>query len=102
MERYLIFAGFDYYPKGGMKDYFRSASSIDEAREVIKITLTENVLASNCGFDIPTPANWAHAYDTQTMEIVLDSTEFNGVSSYNDFKLEVGEFGSFHGGIRSD
>ena len=102
MERYLIFAGFSCYPKGGMKDYFRSASSIGEAREVIKIALTEGVLTSNCGFDIPTPANWAHAYDAETMEIVLDSTEFNSVSSYNDFKLEVGEFGSFHGGIRSD
>ena len=113
MERYLIFAGFDYYPRGGMKDYFRSASSINEAVAIIDLALTENVILSNCGFDILVKADWAHAYDTESMEIVIDLkksqvhsiaqlADYKPVSDYKDHQLETGEFGSFDGGIRSD
>ena len=88
MERYLIFAGFDFYPKGGMKDYFRSASSIEEAYEVVRIALTDKVILDQSGFDVLVPAEWAHAYDTEMMKVVVDSEkrDLNDYGQVTDYK----------------
>lgn len=33
MKRYMLFAGWDYYPSGGMRDFVGSYDTFDEARE---------------------------------------------------------------------
>ena len=50
MKRYLIFAGDQYYPRGGMRDCIGSADTYEEAQTLLK----EHEYA---------PFDWHHTFD---------------------------------------
>ena len=49
MKRYLLFAGYDYYPSGGMGDFKNDFDTIDEAMQYAKANKDD----------------WQHIYDQQ-------------------------------------
>jgi len=53
MKRFLLFAGDTYYPKGGINDFVKDFTSLNEAKEAAKGF-------SNDSFE------WYHIYDTKT------------------------------------
>ena len=62
MKRYILFAGKNYYPNGGMHDF---VDSFDTATEAAK--------KYNNGAD--RIYQWYHIYDTQKSSIIFDSEE---------------------------
>ena len=65
MKRYLLFMGEIYYPTGGMKDYFWSFDSIEEAKECFNYRYK----CSN-EIDIMPTIDWGHIFDTQELKII--------------------------------
>lgn len=64
LKRFLAFAGDDYYPRGGFKDFFDSFSSLEEAKK----SITQE---QNCRFgDEWKLLVWAQIFDTETQKIV--------------------------------
>lgn len=61
-ERFLVFAGDQYYPYGGYWDYRGGFASID---------LAKNHLLAHRGYD------WWHVVDSETQQIVLDSSDID-------------------------
>lgn len=59
-ERYLVFAGYYYYPSGGWDDFVDFAESID-----IGIQKARNVDYND----------WWHIVDSETMEVVRRSSD---------------------------
>jgi hypothetical protein len=57
MKQYLVFAGSDYYPSGGWKDFKGSFDSIDEAKKFLN---TEELRSYD----------WWQIVDTTTQEVV--------------------------------
>lgn len=58
MKRYMLFAGDNYYPLGGMEDFVDSFDTIEET------------------FNHPRSSNergWFHIYDLELQEIVKDN-----------------------------
>lgn len=53
-KRYIVFAGYNYYPGGGMEDCILTTDDMEEARKAG---------AADRG-------DWAHVYDTQTGETI--------------------------------
>lgn len=68
MNRYLIFAGPNYYPRGGAEDLKDDRADLDAAKEYADHCVTPRVAFSGYG-----EYDWAHVYDTQTQEIVYDN-----------------------------
>lgn len=56
MKKYLIFAGHNFYPNGGVSDFKTDASSVEEARDYLA--------NSDERF------NWYQIVDKDTMKIV--------------------------------
>lgn len=56
--RYLIFAGWDCYPSGGMCDYFGAAQTLEDAIKVCDDAIDVDM------FD------WAHVFDKDAGRIV--------------------------------
>ena len=56
MKKFLLFAGDEYYPRGGFYDFRMSFNSISEAKD--------HMLKNNESFD------WWHIIDSTTMEVV--------------------------------
>ena len=61
-KRYLLFAGIDCYPCGGMDDLEGDYNSIVQAVEVY---LKKHIYSYD----------WGHVYDTKLGEVVWDSTD---------------------------
>ena len=59
VKRFVVFAGFQYYPGGGWEDFIGSCDTLEEARELRRATLEENYQYS-----------WSHIVDLQTGEVV--------------------------------
>jgi hypothetical protein len=80
MKRYLLFLGWDYYPSGGWGDFvgdyddpneaFNDASKGDEG---LLVEGERGSQAQEWGFKIR--SGWRHVVDTETKEIVIDSTD---------------------------
>ncbi len=70
MKRYLLFAGNDYYPNGGAKDFFGSFDLPEEAILYLNKMQSEGLgpfcYGARLGRDHCT---WAHIWDSQTLEI---------------------------------
>lgn len=60
MKRFLIFAGENYYPRGGWRDYAGQADTLEEA--LLKVSHRRNVW------------DWFHIFDTEANEIVESSS----------------------------
>lgn len=58
MKRFMLFAGFDYYPSGGWNDSIASFGNVEDAQK----HYAEHSLASEWG--------WSHVADLETGEIV--------------------------------
>lgn len=57
MRNYLVFRGLNYYPKGGMDDFYRSFDSLHLAIQYYnKYTMNES--------------KWAHVYSLKDKKIV--------------------------------
>ena len=59
MKRYLLFAGYDYYPSGGMDDFKNDFDTIDEAIQYAKANKDD----------------WQHIYDQQERKEVWNNYE---------------------------
>ena len=57
MKQYLVFAGSDYYPSGGWKDFKGSFDSIDEAKKFLNTKELRSY-------------DWFEIVDTIKMEVV--------------------------------
>jgi hypothetical protein len=60
MKRFLLFAGYTYYPSGGMEDLIGDFQTPEGARDKLVEVLEKG------GVD------WAHIYDTETMAMVYE------------------------------
>lgn len=69
---FLIFAGYDYYPRGGWNDFIGSFSTLQEAEEAAK-----NVMAVSCGetFD----KDWLHIVSLEMNRIVVKAYKYYNV-----------------------
>lgn len=66
MKPYLLFAGHNYYPRGGAEDFRAFGDSIEELQELY----TKSADAwSRLEGSYPNP--WGQIVETSTMEIVL-------------------------------
>ena len=59
MKRYIVFAGFDYYPGGGWDDFAGSFDTLSEAQAA----------------GIADHGDWFQILDTQTWELVNEPTK---------------------------
>ena len=59
VKRYLVFAGYDYYPSGGWNDYVASFDDLNMARDTAKGMVIE----------------WAHIIDITTGKKVYEYTK---------------------------
>lgn len=57
MKRYLVFAGYSYYPSGGANDFVLATDDLEEARD-------KRIKNEEEGFD------WSHIFDNETLEIL--------------------------------
>lgn len=62
MKRFMLFAGENYYPCGGMEDFKGSFDTYEEAEEYVN-TKNKGVQMDGWGWD------WAHVYDTETQKV---------------------------------
>lgn len=58
MKRFLLFAGSDYYPSGGWKDFQKDFDTLEEAN---------NYIGQNYN------ADWFHLIDSKHMEVVRET-----------------------------
>lgn len=63
MNRYLVFVGSDYYPRGGIKDFVGDFPSKEQAIEVAVFTATQEGTY---------PYAWAHIYDLVKNKIIQE------------------------------
>jgi hypothetical protein len=61
--RFMLFAGDNYYPRGGMNDCKRSDSDLDSLVDYARVEFTQE---KDC---------WWHVYDVEVMEIVAADLE---------------------------
>jgi len=74
---FLVFAGYDYYPKGGWEDFVGSYSTLWEAEEAAKkvIAISEEEV-----FD----KDWLHIVSLEKNEIVVKANKDYNVKSCCD------------------
>ena len=68
MKNYLLFAGEDYYPDGGFKDFLGDFDSIDDA----KLFLETNPKTNPTGLSI----DWWHIFSLKDARIVEADKSF--------------------------
>lgn len=64
MKRYLLFAGDNYYPAGGMSDFKKDFDTISDAKEYMKILQSEKYAP-----------DWVEVYDLLDKKEVISSYE---------------------------
>lgn len=62
--RYLLFAGHDYYPDGGIDDLRHQADTIDELKQYFKDNHRD---ISGHSYT----SNWGHIVDAETFKVAL-------------------------------
>lgn len=72
LDRYLLFAGEDYYPEGGWRDFQSSHETIEEAKKAFSIFEYRD--------------EWGHIFDLITKEIVV--TFWRGKTKEGDHSTE--------------
>jgi hypothetical protein len=79
MKRYLLFIYAQYYPEGGMKDFFSSYETIELAKQAYELQLLKYYESVKLGYDSKLEyLNYEkehflyHIFDTKTMEIVKE------------------------------
>jgi len=63
MKKLHVFAGSDYYPLGGLKDYIGSVDELDQVDELIK---------SNREYFEFDRVNWVQVVEASTMKIISE------------------------------
>jgi hypothetical protein len=64
MKRFLLFAGYDYYPHGGWNDFKGAFDTIEEAQ-----TAFTKFIQEDSGF------TWGHILDTSKVKVILQADE---------------------------
>jgi hypothetical protein len=59
MKRFLVFKGDNYYPQGGMNDFYLDCDTLEES--ILTVTLCDD-------YD-----TWIHIYDTESRTIVWEN-----------------------------
>jgi len=77
MNRYLVFAGADYYPIGGFDDF---VAGFRELQYAMKFIETIHETGKN-----KEPAEWCHIIDTHLMEVLV---RFERECNFADGKVE--------------
>lgn len=77
MKKYLLFAGSDYYPEGGMKDYRFSHDTIEECEYFF---FNDKELLANFS------DNWGQIVEYSSMKVVklLGSIEYHEKDHINE------------------
>lgn len=61
MKKFLVFAGYAYYPAGGWDDFVGDADSLEEAKTLARDTVSK----------YETSKPWWHVADTEAKQVVL-------------------------------
>ena len=82
-HRYLIFAGFQYYPEGGWEDYYDGTNSLDDAKDIYyKVLEKSSNLIPDEDYDWEKNPkgyyDWIHVVDTANDTIILNSWSTHG------------------------
>lgn len=67
MSRFILFAGNDYYPDGGMEDFYGLFDTVDDAIDFVKKDIGD---VFHCGYN---HGAWFHIVDRETLSVVFDS-----------------------------
>ncbi len=67
MKRYALFAGFDYYPRGGAKDFVAFGKSVEECR----LEYLSPLRFIDNGSGSKEPWGWGQIVELSTMAVVL-------------------------------
>ena len=94
MKRYLIFAGSDHYPSGGMQDLIGTTGTVEESKELAR---KERLKYYNEYTDQTEEEylkwewemNWAHIYDTKEERIILEIG--SGVTEWQEIVKNIKE-----------
>lgn len=76
MKRYLLFAGYAYYPGGGMHDFYSSHDTAEDAKNAAMPLMLE----SDGEF------SWWHVFDRETGQIVSGDGYSCSVSGSPDIR----------------
>lgn len=87
MKRYLLFAGDNYYPSGGMYDFVFSSDDINSLKAIVlkvNYSFVNNIKTYDVvgpyktlninGKEMGCSGAWAHIYDTSEMKIIWETT----------------------------
>lgn len=61
-KRYMIFGGYNYYPRGGIGDFLGSVESIEEISASYSRKFTDGYILTFNGSDHT--VDWFHVFDT--------------------------------------
>ncbi len=61
-KKYMIFSGIEFYPKGGIKDFYGYISNLDDIEKEIE--------------DSDEDFHWCHIVDSKNLEIVKIGMEY--------------------------
>jgi hypothetical protein len=68
MKRFLLFAGENYYPSGGMEDFINSFDSEQEAKD----WYNKNQIAAKSNPDLE-EYEWLHIWDCTESKIIYEN-----------------------------
>jgi hypothetical protein len=69
MKRFLVFAGDDYYPSGGWKDFHSDHDTLKEAADVVNARHVEDWCKDE--LKLGGLLQWVHIVDTLTTEPII-------------------------------
>lgn len=88
MKRFLVFLGHNYYPNGGMADFFNCYDSLEEARKELELKLDEFRKSKhfnfrgNSSYYHSDADGWWEIFDLEKMEFAAKSYDDD-----RDYKL---------------
>ena len=97
MKRYWLFVYSQYYPNGGMEDFFADFDSVDEARDCYKDFKSRRTIGNE----------YMHVFDSESRKVVYDNLRewekkeqgdyYEGPSMESYFELwQIKKVTSFH------
>jgi hypothetical protein len=60
MKRYLLFSGWDYYPRGGWNDFKGSFDTVDKAKQALNALYDKDM----------EKYTWSHIIDSETEKAI--------------------------------
>lgn len=74
MKRYMLFAGSDYYPKGGSRDFLGDFESVEELNSFLNKILPDFRKITGSTYEF-LDGGWAECFDTKNRKSLLISRD---------------------------